>query len=124
MSKLIGYRVLTIYSENSIPVLEEAVNSYLNDNWTLYGTTINKVIGDMNWFSQIMVKYSDSTEPRITKYRLYACNNYTCAFETNIINSVKNSWTFFGHTWHTKDSKGIDYYSQALVQCDSLNALF
>lgn len=121
MSKLIGYRVITIRSVLSIPLLEQSINTYLKDNWTLHGTTINKIVDDKNVFSQTMVKYSDSTEPRITKYRLIASNAYTPAFEAAIIEAINNTWTFFGHTWYTIDSKGANHYSQALVQYDSFD---
>jgi len=121
MSKLIGYRILTIDSEKSIPLLEKSINEFLKDGWTLHGTTMNTIVGKMCRFSQTMAKYLDSTEPRILKYRLYACSNYTSAFETKIIEEVQNKWTFFGHTWHTIDSEGVNYYSQALVQYESLD---
>jgi hypothetical protein len=123
MSKLIGYRVITIHSEISIPLFEKSINKYLKDEWTLHGTTINRIVNGVNRFSQTMVKYSDSTEPRITQYRLIASNAYTPAFEAAIIEAVKNTWTFFGHTWYTIDSKGRNYYSQALVQFDSFDDL-
>ena len=122
MSKIIGYRTLTIKSEVSIPLLELTINQYLKDDWTLYGTTMNHFIGNMLVYTQALVKYSDSTEPRITKYRLMCSNTHksASAFETSIINSIHNTWTFFGHTWYAIDSNGKNYYSQALVQYDSL----
>ena len=124
MSKLIGYRTLTIYSESSICILERAVNKYLKDGWVLHGTTANLILNGENTFTQIMVKYSDSTEPKITKFRLIAAHNCSPDFEDRLIKLINNTWTLFGYTWHTIDSKGISYYSQAIVQYESLNAFF
>jgi len=116
MSKIVGYRVLTINSSKNIPFLEQSINKYLNKGWTLYGNTLHYLEESVENFSQTLVKYSDSTFPTFYKYILLTYSGPEFNFERWVIELIKNSWTLYGYTWHTVDSYGIHYYSQALVQ--------
>jgi hypothetical protein len=116
MSNIIGYRTLTIHSSKKLPLLEQSINKYLKDGWTLHGNTLHTLSEYENKFSQAIIKYSDSTLPYFHKYAIFTYCGKPIDFEEHVINSVNNAWALYGYTWHTIDSKGLHYYSQAAVK--------
>jgi len=116
MKNIIGYRTLTIHSSKKLPLLEQSINKYLKSGWTLYGNTLHTVSESGNKFSQTLVKYSDDTVPYFHKYGIFTHTGAPVDFEKWVINIVKNAWALYGSTWHTIDSKGLHYYSQAVVK--------
>ena len=116
MSNIIGYRTLTIHSSKKLPLLEQSINKCLKCGWTLYGNTLHTVSESGNKFSQTLIKYSDNTFPSFHKYGIFTYTGMPVDFERWVINTVKNTWALYGSTWHTIDSKGLHYYSQAVVK--------
>jgi len=161
MSDILSYKVLTVdlwdgedFPCSSNPSVEkhgikgyerlpgfiEKVNTYIQNGYTLHGTTLNVSNGSIteHRFSQAVVRYINMSFPIISEYLLiYSTssgklrqltgeiidrNTNHSDFEEKIFHHLQNGWNLFGdlQSCHSKTAtsnyNGEHQYSQALVK--------